>query len=57
MRTLISLVVKLQPIEENRENHYRKTCEAIAACLLRDSLNRNRFKDKIIQRFKVLQRP
>ncbi|MQW94149.1 hypothetical protein GHK48_13890 [Sinorhizobium fredii] len=27
------------------------------ATLLHDSLNRNRFKDKIMQHFKVLQRP
>ncbi|TBZ70777.1 hypothetical protein E0H64_11245, partial [Rhizobium leguminosarum bv. viciae] len=30
---------------------------APAGFLLHDSLNRNRFKDKIMQPFKVLQRP
>ncbi|MQX18767.1 hypothetical protein GHK62_29730 [Sinorhizobium terangae] len=29
----------------------------VASCLLHDSLNRNRFKDKITQQIKVLQRP
>ncbi|MQX17538.1 hypothetical protein GHK62_23170 [Sinorhizobium terangae] len=30
---------------------------SLSVILLHDSLNRNRFKDKIMQQFKALQRP
>ncbi|NKJ72972.1 hypothetical protein GFL38_11990 [Rhizobium leguminosarum bv. viciae] len=32
-----------------------RNCKCDAPCLLHNSLNRNRFKDKIMQQFKVLQ--